>query len=128
MTIPDQSVRAVWRLVPVLALLAATSVAAFAHARLDHATPPAGSRLRSAPSEVVIWFTENIESSFSTIRVDDAEGVRVDRGDSRVDPANRKLMRVSLAPLPEGTYKVNWQVLSVDAHRTEGSFEFRIAK
>jgi methionine-rich copper-binding protein CopC len=27
-----------------------------------------------------------------------------------------------------GTYKVNWRVLSVDTHRTEGNFTFRIGK
>jgi hypothetical protein len=28
--------------------------------------------------------------------------------------------------LPAGSYKVFWKVLSVDAHRTEGSFGFEV--
>ena len=47
-------------------------------------------------------------------------------GDSRVDPDNRALLRVSLPLLPPGRYKVAWRVLSVDSHVTEGDFTFRI--
>ena len=47
--------------------------------------------------------------------------------DSRVDPDNRALLRVSLPLLPPGRYKVAWRVLSVDSHVTEGDFTFRIA-
>jgi len=35
-------------------------------------------------------------------------------------------LRVALKPLPPGTYKVIWRVLSVDTHRTNGSFIFRV--
>ncbi|MFZ0103951.1 MAG: copper resistance protein CopC [Pseudolabrys sp.] len=36
-------------------------------------------------------------------------------------------MRVPLKTLPKGTYKVLWHVLSVDTHRTQGDFSFRVA-
>ena len=29
-------------------------------------------------------------------------------------------------PLSPGTYKVIWRVLSVDTHRTQGNFSFRV--
>jgi methionine-rich copper-binding protein CopC len=45
----------------------------------------------------------------------------VDRRDSRVDRANPALLRATLPPLPPGTYKVQWRVLSIDADVTEGS-------
>jgi methionine-rich copper-binding protein CopC len=35
-------------------------------------------------------------------------------------------MRVGLKSLPQGTYHVCWHVLSVDTHKTEGSFTFRV--
>ena len=35
-------------------------------------------------------------------------------------------LRVPLKALPPGTYKVIWRVLSVDTHRTQGSFTFRV--
>jgi copper resistance protein C len=37
-------------------------------------------------------------------------------------------MRVGLKPLSPGTYRVRWHVLSVDTHRTEGSFTFHVGK
>ena len=38
----------------------------------------------------------------------------------------RCLMRANLQPLEHGTYTVDWRVLSVDAHVTEGRFTFRV--
>ena len=35
-------------------------------------------------------------------------------------------MRVGVKPLPPGTYKVRWQVLSKDTHTTEGNFSFTV--
>ena len=42
-----------------------------------------------------------------------------------VEDRNTQL-RVSLKALPPGSYKVIWRVLSVDTHRTEGNFTFRV--
>jgi methionine-rich copper-binding protein CopC len=38
------------------------------------------------------------------------------------------LLRVSLASLQSGIYKVVWRVVSVDTHVTSGNFTFRIAR
>ena len=73
-----------------------------------------------------LYFTERLEPAYSALRVLDARGVQVDRGDSRVDRANPALLRATLPPLPPGTYKVLWRVLSIDADITEGAFSFRI--
>jgi methionine-rich copper-binding protein CopC len=35
-------------------------------------------------------------------------------------------MRVPLKHLAPGTYKVFWKVLSVDTHRSQGSFSFSV--
>jgi methionine-rich copper-binding protein CopC len=99
---------------------------AHAHARLDHSAPSAGSSLRAAPKEVSIWFSEALEASFSTIEVRAADGKQVDQHDAHLDPQNKKLMRVTLAELPAGAYKVSWRTLSVDTHKSDGSFEFKV--
>ena len=98
-----------------------------AHAFLDRADPPVGSTVKTAPSQVRIWFTENLEPAFSRIRVLNGAGQQVDLNDSQADSSNAALLRVSVPPLPPGTYKVIWRVLSVDTHITEGDFAFRIA-
>ena len=112
-------------LVVFAALVAATH--AFAHAHLERATPPANGSVRNAPKEITILFSENLEGSFSSITVVDAAGERVDAGDSRVDSSNRKMLRVTLKAVTPGRYRVNWRVLSVDTHKTEGSYNFRVA-
>jgi copper resistance protein C len=106
----------------ILALLAAPA-AANAHAMLDHASPAVGSMVASAPKELVLSFTEKLEPKFSSIEVRNADGAAVNSGPAR---ASGTEMRVGLKPLPAGTYKVIWRVLSVDTHRTNGSFSFRV--
>ncbi len=73
-----------------------------------------------------LYFSERLEPAYSSLRVLDARGAQVDRRDSRVDRANPALLRATLPPLPAGTYKVLWRVLSIDADITEGAFTFRI--
>ena len=109
-----------------LALLLTGAAGAGAHAFLDRADPRAGSTVKVAPAQVRIWFTESLEPAFSSLRIVNEAGRRVDKGDSQVDPTNLRLLRVSLPPLPPGTYKVIWRVLSVDSHVTEGDFTFRV--
>lgn len=103
-------------------------VAVQAHALLERAEPRAGSRLRAAPAQVRLWFTGGLEAAFSSARVVDAAGQRVDKGDAHVDGSNRALLRVSLPPLEHGTYRVIWRVLSIDGHVTEGDFSFRVTE
>ena len=106
----------------LLALVAAE--AAWAHAFLDHAEPRVGSSVPTAPRQVSLWFTQNLEPAFTTVEVQNSSGGRVDQGKPRIGPAN--VMHVGLKPLPPGTYKVLWHALSVDTHTTEGSFSFHV--
>ena len=115
------------RALVALSLLTLVSVAA-AHGILERTEPRGGSTVKSAPSQVRLQFTGAIEPAYSQVQVLDGGGRRVDLGDSRVDPDNRALLRVSLPALPPGRYKVAWRVLSVDSHVTEGDFTFRIAQ
>lgn len=103
------------------------STGALAHAFLDHAAPSVGSTVRGPPAEVRIWFTQELELAFSTLRVVDQGGAQVDQGNKTVDPGDRTLLKVSLRPLAPGNYTVFWRALSVDTHTTEGSFSFSVA-
>jgi methionine-rich copper-binding protein CopC len=77
---------------------------ASAHAFLEHANPPVGGTVSSAPAQVSIEFTEPLEPRFSTIVVLDANGSRVDKGDVHVAPNDARQLNVSLLPLRPGTY------------------------
>lgn len=100
--------------------------AAWAHAFLDRASPAVGSSVPASPAAVELWFTQELEPAFSTITVTDKSGNRVDTGGAGVDPKDPTELRVPLKPLPPGTYKVAWRVVSVDTHPTEGDFTFEV--
>jgi copper resistance protein C len=102
-------------------LLAPPSVQA--HAMLDHASPLVGSTVATAPQELALTFTQNIEPAFSSVQVMDANGARVDSGKPQV---SGNTMHVGLKSLAPGAYKVHWKVLSVDTHTTEGNFSFHV--
>lgn len=75
---------------------------------------------------MVLTFTESLEPSFSTIEVRNSDGAPVHAGKASVDPKQRTQLRVPLKALPPGTYKVIWRVLTVDTHRMQGDFTFRV--
>jgi len=114
------------RIIAIIILLAAP-VAAYAHAMLDHADPRVGSTVATAPKELMLWFTEKLEPAFSTAEVRNAQDV-VQSGKAQVDTGDRTELRVPLKTLSPGTYTVNWRVLSVDTHRTQGTFSFTVGK
>jgi copper resistance protein C len=106
-------------------LLLLTTGAAHAHAFLDRAEPRVGNKVAAPPREVTLWFTQKLEAAFSTMTVTNAAGQRVDAGKSRVSGSQ---MSVSLRPGGTGTYHVNWHVLSVDTHATDGNFTFQVGE
>src|ERR1700716_4404325 len=108
-------------IIPLLLLLVTGE--ACAHAFLDHAEPRVGNKVATAPREVTLWFTQKLEPAFSTITVTNSTGQRVDTGKPRV---NGNQMAVSLRSGGAGTYRVNWRVLSVDTHTTDGNFSFQV--
>jgi len=99
-----------------------------AHAVLDRTDPRAGVSVKTAPSQVKLWFTGALEPAYSRVQVLDAAGKRMDLGDGGVDTGNPALLRVSVPALVPGTYRVVWRVLSVDSHVTEGQFSFQVIR
>jgi methionine-rich copper-binding protein CopC len=115
-------------IISLILLLLAEPAWLEAHAFLKHADPGVGSAVQTSPSEIRIWFTENIELAFSSVQVFDASGKEVDKRDLHLDSADHALLRVSLPRLGPGTYKVVWRVVSVDTHVTNGSFTFWVVR
>ncbi len=104
-----------------------TAAPALAHATLERSEPAANAVLKTSPPTVRLWFTEFVESSFSSVQVLDKNGSQVDKRDSRRMADDAKGMQVSLEPLPRGLYTVAWKATSaVDGHLTAGSFSFTI--
>jgi methionine-rich copper-binding protein CopC len=110
-----------------LVALVGISPSALAHAHLVKSQPAKGALLHVAPSALVLWFSEKLEPAFSTVEVVNQSGQRVDDGMAALDPADHTVLRVALKPLPPGSYKVVWRVVSVDTHHTNGDFAFKVA-
>lgn len=85
-----------------------------------------GWTVSTAPSKVTIWFDGELEPAFSTITVYNSAKRQVDKNDSRVNGPDASVLEVHLPPLPAGSYRVYWRVLSKDTHVTEGDFTFTI--
>jgi methionine-rich copper-binding protein CopC len=110
----------------IIATLLATALGATgaqAHAFLDHASPLVGSAVATAPHELTLSFTQNLEPAFTTVQVTGPNGARVDQGKPQI---SGNTMRVAIKAAGPGTYHVRWHALSVDTHTTQGSYTFRV--
>lgn len=105
-------------------ILFAGVTAANAHAQLANASPAVGSTVSSAPGQVTLHFTEALEPKFSGASVTGPSGASAGGGGR----ASGSTLTVPVKNLGPGTYTVNWHVLSVDTHKTEGSFSFHVGK
>jgi len=98
-------------------------IEATAHSHLERTEPAKGSTVPSAPQQVTLTFSENLEPGFSIIEVRNPGGARVDQGYLTVTAATET---IGLTVLPSGTYTVLWRVLSVDTHKMKGTFSFGV--
>ncbi len=105
-----------------LLIAALSATGAQAHAFLDHANPRVGSTVASAPHELTLWFTQKLEPAFSSVEVMGPKGSSVG-GKAQV---SGNTMHVGIRAAGPGTYHVHWQALSVDTHKTQGSFSFTV--
>ncbi|MDA8083162.1 MAG: copper resistance protein CopC [Nitrospiraceae bacterium] len=99
---------------------------AWAHAFPDHSDPRVGSTVDSPPAIVRIWFDGALEPAFCTISVTNSSGARVDKGTGRVSPEDPNLLEAAVPRLSSGTYRVIWNVVARDGHRTTGDYSFSI--
>ena len=109
------------------ALLALGARGAAAHAFLDHADPAVGATVTSPPKLLKLWFTETVEPAFSKVELTTSDGTPVPTGRAALSPSDPSELDLPLtSPLPAGSYKVSWHVVSTDTHRTEGDFTFEV--
>jgi len=107
-------------------MLAASSGAARAHAFPEKANPGAGAELSQSPENVHIRFDREVESVFSTLRVENPTGERMDTHDSHIVNGGDDTLEVTLKPLVSGRYHVFWTAVARDGHRTQGDYWFTV--
>jgi methionine-rich copper-binding protein CopC len=127
------SAPALTRIFTSLTLLAGVSITtlALAHAHLQSQLPAADSTV-SSPKELRLQFSEGVEDKFSKVSITST----ADSGKTVVEPVpevatdradNKVLIVTPAAPLAPGEYKVEWHAVSVDTHKSEGSYTFSVS-
>lgn len=99
------------------------------HAVLLRSDPAKDAVLTQAPSQVRMWFSEDLNPTFSTVAVVSGSNKRVDMRDAHVTSSDPREMDISLQPnLPPATYIVVWRTQSADdGHVLVGTFLFGVA-
>ncbi|EPC4329605.1 CopC domain-containing protein YobA [Enterobacter asburiae] len=116
--------RAVCALVFVASTMMTPSV--LAHAHLTQQVPAADSVV-TAPQALTLNFSEGIEPGFSGVVVTDAQKQVIKTGTATRGEKNKAQLTVPLEQtLASGIYQVDWHVVSVDGHKTKGSYHFSV--
>jgi copper transport protein len=98
-----------------------------AHAYIIVSSPSENETLKMSPNEVTIQFDEPIQPKFYSIKVTNSNGKRVDKKNGRIDPNQPTILKTGLKKnLPNGTYRIQWKVISNDGHPVEGVIPFQI--
>jgi len=111
--------------ISLLLLPALATTPALAHAMLEQQSPGAGAVLAAPPSFVHLFFSEQLEPSLSGASVTDASGHSFAAKASEFDG---QVIMLRLKKLPPGKYHVSWHAVSLDTHRTEGGYDFTVAR
>ena len=110
--------------VGALLVLGLATTPALAHAQLVKASPADGASLTSAPSKVVLTFSENIQQRFARVSVTKADGTTVSSGEPSVDGA---VVTQRLAnSLTSGRYATRFRVVSADGHPVSDTLAFSL--
>ncbi len=105
----------------------ATAPQALAHAYLAKASPEAGSTVKTTPRMLLLTFTEDLNVPFCQVAVTDAMGANDATGKPEAVPGHANEMQVPLNIQMPGKITVIWHALSVDTHKTQGSFYFTVS-
>jgi len=100
---------------------------AAAHAHLQSSSPAAKAQVAASTDALTLRFSEDIEAAFSGVTLLDARQHPVATEKARVEASQKNQLIIGLPqPLKAGNYQVNWHVLSVDGHKTAGSYRFSV--
>ncbi|HET8618552.1 MAG TPA: copper resistance protein CopC [Acidimicrobiales bacterium] len=105
-----------------------TPARADAHAELLSTEPAAGERLDTAPTQVVLHFSEAVGIDEDLVRVLDGSGEDVEGGSPRHVPGEQSSVALELPPLEDGAYVVAYRVISSDSHPVGGAFTFHVGE
>jgi len=110
-------------LLAVLVVPAVAPASAWAHATLLRTSPAAGTRVATAPGQLMLTFDQQVRPIAGGTSVTDASGDSVTAGPARSSSNDVNTMVIPLRPrLPDGDYTVRWQIVSTDGHLISGIY------
>ncbi|MDQ8732992.1 CopD family protein [Paenibacillus sp. LHD-38] len=95
-----------------------------AHAYIAQSAPYQDAELTESPTAIRIKFTEKIDTKLSSISLK-----RIDNGaaiEGELSGEGDLTLIYTIPKLENGVYEASWQVLSLDSHMTDGSFQFAV--
>jgi methionine-rich copper-binding protein CopC len=115
-----------------MAMSTITATAARAHPRLEGATPAANAAV-TAPAKIQLVFSETLVAQLSGLDLTMTEMPGIKMGPIKMNGVRatvgtdgKTLVATPGRPLPPGTYKVDYHVVSADTHRIQGSYTFKV--
>lgn len=110
-------------LLAILPLISLQSHTASAHAALIDTEPVSGAVLDAAPERVTLSFTEPVDLVDGGYRLFGGEGVI---GTLEAESSGSDVVVMLPDDLPDGSYVVDWRVVSLDSHPISGALPFSI--
>ena len=102
------------------------STPVLAHAMLVKAEPARRAQLTQAPSQVRLWFNEEVEKDYASLSVLDPAKSPVTEALPQIAADDPKAIVLALPELAPGKYTVKFRVLSVDGHVVDSSYDFTV--
>jgi methionine-rich copper-binding protein CopC len=113
---------------PRFATLAALGLfAGMFHNHLVKSAPGDKQTLTASPGEVRLWFSERPEVSFTSVTILRADSTKVATIKAVPTDDTLAVSAPLTAPLPKGSYVIQWRTASSDGHAIRGRIEFAIA-
>ena len=107
-------------------ILAATSVAAFAHAKMASSVPQDGATVPVGLLEVQLDFSKPMR--LTVVHVTRAQDRQEIPTKSKLPSSFEKSVKLALDPLSAGAYEVSWSAVADDGHIMNGAFKFSVVE
>jgi copper transport protein len=119
--------RGAWGVLAGLAIAVFAGVGvASAHAQLLSSDPQPGAVLDSTPKHVTLTFNEPVEISLGAIRLFDGTGTSINISAARHPGGDGKIVEIDVPKLSDGSYVVDWRVVSADSHPVHAAYTFQV--
>ncbi len=99
-----------------------------AHSSLLESVPGKGQLVDTSPSSLKLQFNEPIDHDLATVTIYDWDGRPILTKNPEGQKERSKALQIPLPELDQGTYTVQWNVVSLDGHPVDGSYHFAVGK